>query len=159
MVTSLFKILFIYLFLAVLGLGCCTRALVAVRGGYSSLRCAGFSLRWLPLLRSMGSRSTGFSSCGSQAQQLWCTGFSSCALQASVVVALGLSSCGSWALKCRLSSSGTRASLFCGMWDLPGPGLEPVSPALAGGFLTAAPPGKPLRSLLNDNGKQRLPHL
>ena len=29
------------------------------------------------------------------------------------------------------------------MWDLPGPGLEPVSPALAGGFLTIAPPGKP----------------
>ena len=29
------------------------------------------------------------------------------------------------------------------MWDLPRPGLEPVSPALAGGFLTAAPPGKP----------------
>ena len=30
------------------------------------------------------------------------------------------------------------------MWDLPGPGIEPVSPALAGGFLTTAPPGKPL---------------
>ena len=30
------------------------------------------------------------------------------------------------------------------MWDLPGPGVEPVSPALAGGFLTTAPPGKPL---------------
>ena len=30
-----------------------------------------------------------------------------------------------------------------GMWDLPGPGLEPVSPALAGGFLTTVPPGKP----------------
>ena len=29
------------------------------------------------------------------------------------------------------------------MWDLPGPGLELVSPALAGGFLTTAPPGKP----------------
>ena len=28
------------------------------------------------------------------------------------------------------------------MGDLPGPGLEPVSPALAGGFLTTAPPGK-----------------
>ena len=28
------------------------------------------------------------------------------------------------------------------MWDLPGPGLEPMSPALAGGFLTTAPPGK-----------------
>ena len=34
------------------------------------------------------------------------------------------------------------------MWDLPRPGLEPVSPALAGGFLTIAPPGKPeLRDL------------
>ena len=29
------------------------------------------------------------------------------------------------------------------MWDLPGPGLEPVSPALAGGFLSTVPPGKP----------------
>ena len=29
------------------------------------------------------------------------------------------------------------------MWDLPRPGLEPVSPALAGGFLTTVPPGKP----------------
>ena len=28
------------------------------------------------------------------------------------------------------------------MWDLPGPGLEHMSPALAGGFLTTAPPGK-----------------
>ena len=34
------------------------------------------------------------------------------------------------------------------MWDLPGPGLEPVSPALAGGFLTTAPPGKPLHGVL-----------
>ena len=30
------------------------------------------------------------------------------------------------------------------MWHLPGPGIEPVSPALAGGFLTTAPPGKSL---------------
>ena len=30
------------------------------------------------------------------------------------------------------------------MWDLLGPGIEPVSPALAGGFLTTAPPGKSL---------------
>ena len=36
------------------------------------------------------------------------------------------------------------------MWDLPGPGLEPVSPALAGGFLTAAPPGKPFSEFFND---------
>ena len=30
------------------------------------------------------------------------------------------------------------------MWDLPGPGLEPVSPVLAGGFLTTVPPRKSL---------------
>ena len=29
------------------------------------------------------------------------------------------------------------------MWDPPKPGLEPVSPALAGSFSTTAPPGKP----------------
>ena len=29
------------------------------------------------------------------------------------------------------------------MWDLPGPGIEPVSPALAGGFLTTESPQKP----------------
>ena len=44
---------------------------------------------------------------------------------------------------CRLSSCGSQAQLLCGMWDLPRPGLEPMSPALAGGFLTTAPPGKP----------------
>ena len=43
----------------------------------------------------------------------------------------------------RLSSCGSRAQLLRGMWDLPGPGLEPVSPALAGRFSTTAPPGKP----------------
>ena len=49
-------------------------------------------------------------------------------VRASIVVARGLSSCGSQALEHRLSSCGTRAELLCGMWDLPGPGLEPVSP-------------------------------
>ena len=75
------------------------------------------------------------SCCGAWALGAW----------ASVVVAHGLSSCGSWALECRFSSCGARASLLRGMWDLPGPGLEPMSPALAGGFLTTAPPGKPNR--------------
>ena len=49
-------------------------SLVVVSGGYSSLWCAGFSLRWLVLLRSMGSRHAGFGSCGTQAQQLWLAG-------------------------------------------------------------------------------------
>ena len=35
------------------------------------------------------------------------------------------------------------------MWDPPRPGLEPVSPALAGGFSTTAPPGKPETHFLN----------
>ena len=43
----------------------------------------------------------------------------------------------------RLSSCGSWAQLLRGMWDLPRPGLEPVSPALAGRFSTTAPPGKP----------------
>ena len=30
------------------------------------------------------------------------------------------------------------------MWDLPGSGIEPVSSALAGGFFTTEPLGKPL---------------
>ena len=110
---SFFFNLFIYLwlhwqvFVAARGL-----SLVAASGGYSSLWCAGFSLRWLLLLQSTGSRCVGFSSCGSEA------------------------------LEHRLSSCGAWAQLFCGMWDLPRPGLEPVSPALAGGFLTTETPEK-----------------
>ena len=43
----------------------------------------------------------------------------------------------------RLSSCGSRAQSLRGMRDPPRPGLEPVSPALAGRLSTAAPPGKP----------------
>ena len=100
-------------------------SLVAASGGYSSLQCVGFSLRWHLF-------------CRARALGSW----------ASVVVALGLSSCGSWALERRLSSCGTWAQLLRGMWDLPGPGLEPMSPALAGRFITTAPPGKPLDFIL-----------
>ena len=63
-------------------------------------------------------------------------------MRASVVAARGLSSFGPRALEHRLSSCGAQAELLRGMWDLPGPGIEPVSPALAGGFLTTTPPGK-----------------
>ena len=43
-------------------------SLVAGSRGCSSLWCTGFSLQWLLLLWSRGSRRTGFSSCGRQAQ-------------------------------------------------------------------------------------------
>ena len=93
-------------------------SLVAASGVYSSLQCAGFSLQWFLLLQSPGSRHAGLSSCGLRAQQLWPAG--SAAVAAAV------------------------AQLLRGMWDLPGPGLEPVSPELAGRLPTTAPPGKPL---------------
>ena len=67
--------------------------------------------------------------------------------RASVAVTRELSSCGSRALERRLSSCGAWAELLHGMWDLPGPGIEPVSPALAGGFLTTVPPGKSLNTV------------
>ena len=49
----------------------------------------------------------------------------------------------------RLSNCGSRAQLLRGMWDLPRPGLEPVSPALAGRFSTTVPPGKPYTTILS----------
>ena len=59
-----------------------------------------------------------------------------------------LSGCGSQAQLHRLSGCGSWAQLLRGVWDLPGPGLKPVSPALAGRFSTTAPPGKPRPSFL-----------
>ena len=56
---------------------------------------------------------TGFSSCSTWAQQLWLVGS-----------------------KHRRRCCGAWSQLLCGMWDLPGPGIEPVFPALQGGFLT-----------------------
>ena len=97
----LFINLFIYLFLAVLGLCCCAWAFFSC------------GEQGLLLLQSMGCRHVGFGSCGLRA------------------------------VEHRLSS-GSQAQLLCGTWDLPGPGLEPVSPVFAGGFLTTVPPGKPL---------------
>ena len=42
----------------------------------------------------------------------------------------GLCSCGAWAY------------LLCGIWDLSRPGIKPMSPTLAGGFLTTGLPEK-----------------
>ena len=90
---------------------------------------------------------------GCVGSSLRCAGFSCCGAwalgaRASVVVACGLSSCGSRALERRLSSCGARAQPLRGTQDLPRPGLEPASPALAGRFSTTAPPGKPQDLLL-----------
>ena len=49
----------------------------------------------------------------------------------------------------RLSNCGSRAQPLRGTWDPPSPGLEPVSPALAGRPSTTASPGKPHLMLFN----------
>ena len=41
-----------------------------------------------------------------------------------------------------VGSNGAWAQLPHGMWDLPGPGMESMSPASAGRFLTTEPPGR-----------------
>ena len=70
----LFIYLFIYFWLRWVFVAARGLSLVVVSGRYSSLRCAGFSLRWRLLLRSTGSRCMGFSSCSTWAQQLWLVG-------------------------------------------------------------------------------------
>ena len=108
--------------------GCVGSSLLCA--GSLQLRRAGATLR----CSTRASHCGGFSCCGARALGTW----------ASEVVARRLSSCGSRALEHRLSCCGARAQFLCGMWGLPGPGIKPVSPALAGGFLTTAPPGKSL---------------
>ena len=71
-------------------------------------------------------------------------GFSCCGAQVRRHV--GFSSCGTRALDRRLSSCGAGAQFLHGMWDLPGPGIEPASPALAGDSYLLSHRGNP-RSL------------
>ena len=59
---------------------------------------------------------------------------------ALVAAARGLSSCGSQALAHKLKSCGP---VVQDMRDLPGSGIEPISPALVGKSFTIEPPGKP----------------
>ena len=61
-------------------------------------------------------------------------------LRASVV---WCESSGAMAPKHRLNSCGAQAYLLHSMWGLPGPGIEPVSPASAAGFFTTEPLEKP----------------
>ena len=74
--------------------------------------------------------------CGVQASH--CDGFSCCKARA-----VGASA--SAVVAPRIYSTGSTVVTH-GPWDLPGPGLKLMSPALAGGFFTTEPPGK-LQSL------------
>ena len=69
--TLLAHVFFFLIWLCWIFVAACGLSLVVASRGYSSLRCACFSLRRLPLLRSPGSRCAGSRA---QAQQLWHTG-------------------------------------------------------------------------------------
>ena len=105
------------IFVALLGL-----ALAVVEGragGCSSLERMDFSLGWLLLLRSSlsGVRASAQQHAG---QYLWCAGSGH----------TGFTGCG-------VCAQGLRS-----LWNLFGPGIEPVSPASAGAFLPTEPPTK-----------------
>ena len=104
---------FIYLFVFIFG--CVGSSLL--RTGFLQLQRAGATL----CCGAWAFCCSGFCCCRAWALGAW----------ASVVVAHGLSSCGLW------------GQLLCGTQALPGPGIEPVTPALAGRFLTTVPPRKP----------------
>ena len=88
-------------------------------GGSSLVWGADFSLRWRLLLQSAGFKHVGSSRCST-----WLSRCGSRALSSgSVVVAHGF-------------SFSEAREVF------PGQGSEPMSPALAGGFLSPVPPGK-----------------
>ena len=96
LVSSFFKKnLFIYFCLCWVFVAACGLSLVAASGGYSQLRHTGFSLRWLLLLWSMGSRHAG-----------------------SVLLSCGLQSAGSVAV-----AQGLSCSAACGIF--PGQGSNP----------------------------------
>ena len=66
--------------------------------------------------------------------------------QASAAAEHELSSCCSRSQSLGSVARGARAQLPHGMWDLPVPEIKPMSPALAGGFLTTVLSGMPKKN-------------
>ena len=113
----LLKNAFIYLFMGVLGLHRCSGfSLVAARRGDSLFVVCGFLIAVVSLAMSTGSRAPGL-------YQMWHVD--------SAAAAPGFESTSTWVW------------LLQNMWDLSVSRMESVSPALAGGFFTTEPPGKP----------------
>ena len=108
-----FVISLMCLSLAMLGPRCRVgSSLVAMSGGHSCVGASGLLITVAPRAEEHGLQSVGFSGCGP------------------------------WALGHRLASCAARAYWLRGMWDLPSPGIEPVSPASAGGGLSHGATGE-----------------
>ena len=111
----------------------------------------GFSLQWLLLFGSTGS---GHAVSGGFSLQ-WLLSFGSAGSGHAVSggfslqLLLSFGSAGSghtgsvvWPRALSRGSLVVAHGLPCSMWGLPRPGIEPVSPTLAGGVLTPGSPGK-----------------
>ena len=122
------KDLFIYLLLAVLSFRCWVWCVILLHLFLSFLKIYLFTYFWLCWAFVAVWRL--FSSCGERGL-LWVVVHGLLNAVASLVAAHGLCGCGTWPY------------LLCGMWHLPREGTEPMSPALAGGFLTIGPLGQP----------------
>ena len=131
------SIIFFFFWLHWVFVAACRLSSSSSEWGYSQLQCSGFSLQWL-LVAEHRLQAQEFSSCSTQAQQLWSTRVH----RLQQFWHAGSVGCGFWALEHGLSSCGTRAYLFCVMWDLLEPGIEHMSPALVGGFLSTVSPWK-----------------
>ena len=114
--------IYLFCFLTVMSLHCYRWGFSSCSEWGAALNCCAWTSHW-----------GGFSCSEAQTLDTW----------AAVIVVCGLSSCDLRPPEHRLSSCGTRAYLLLGMWDLPGTGIEPISLALHGRFLTTGPPGKP----------------
>ena len=118
---------YIYLFV----FGCVGSLLLHV--GFLQLQNADFSLWWLLLLQNTGCRQAGFSSRYTGAHQLWLSGPRACRMQQLRFVGAGAQIRQVW-----------RTGLFAPRHEGSSRTGDQtaVSPALAGEFLPAAPPGK-----------------
>lgn len=120
-------------FQATRGLRCSVQAFSCAGGGCSLVVACRLLTAVAFLIVEHGLWARGLSSYRFRALGMW----------ASAAVARGLSSYGFRALERRLSSCGAWAYLIHSVRDPPSPGIEPMSPIVAGGFFTTQSSRKP----------------
>ena len=125
-----FKKINLFIVLAMVNLHCCTWAFLSCREQGLLCYCDQASHGSGFLLQSMDSKA-----CRLQQMKIVDSEVSACRLQSAG----------------QLWSYGAQVQLLQSMWNLPGPGIELMSLALQGRFLTTELPGKPCIWALMDN--------